>query len=315
LKSPDIASAASFGEHYQALPVSALRQAAQVAPTDTTVIITGETGVGKELLARAVHKQSGRKNRPLVTVNCSALPPTLVEVELFGREKGAYTGSMTKQKGRFEIADGSTLFLDEVGDLPPAIQPKLLRALQEGVIERLGSPREIRVDVRLIAATNRDLKVMVADGRLRRDLFYRLNVFPIHVPPLRERRDDIPQLVWHFVRTYAGRMGKQIDHISDETMKALSSLPWPGNIRELSNVVEHAVITSSGRTLQVKSPQIPTPLEESDGKLETIERRHITGTLEKCGWKISGPGGAAERLGLKPTTLRSRMERLGIHRR
>lgn len=293
----------------------ALRQAAQVASTDTTVLITGETGVGKELLARAIHAQSGRSGRPMVTVNCSALPPTLVEAELFGREKGAYTGSMTKQKGRFEIADGSTLFLDEVGDLPPEVQPKILRAIQEGVIERLGSPREIKVDVRLITATNRDLNQMVADGRLRQDLFYRLNVFPIHVPPLRERREDIPQLVWHFVRKYAGRMGKQIDHISEEALKALSLLPWPGNIRELSNVVEHAVITSSGRTLQVKASPVPRVPGDHDRKLETLERRHIIEVLKECGWKISGPGGAAGILGLKPTTLRSRMEKLAIKRR
>lgn len=293
----------------------ALRQAAQVASTDTTVLITGETGVGKELLARAIHAQSGRSGRPMVTVNCSALPPTLVEAELFGREKGAYTGSMTKQKGRFEIADGSTLFLDEVGDLPPEVQPKILRAIQEGVIERLGSPREIKVDVRLITATNRDLNQMVADGRLRQDLFYRLNVFPIHVPPLRERREDIPQLVWHFVRKYAGRMGKQIDHISEEALKALSLLPWPGNIRELSNVVEHAVITSSGRTLQVKASPVPRVPGDHDRKLETLERRHIIEVLKECGWKISGPGGAAGILGLKSTTLRSRMEKLAIKRR
>jgi transcriptional regulator with GAF, ATPase, and Fis domain len=288
------------------------RQVAQVAATDTTVLITGETGVGKELLARAIHEQSGRKGRPMVTVNCSALPPTLVEAELFGREKGAYTGSMTRQKGRFEIADGSTLFLDEVGDLPPAIQPKLLRALQEGVFERLGSPRAINVDVRLIAATNRDLKRMVADGSLRRDLFYRLNVFPIRLPPLRERREDIPQLVWHFVRKYAGRMGRPIDHIPGETMQALMSLPWEGNIRELSNVIEHAVITSTQGSLRVRLSEAPTVTESRGMTLEAVERRHIFAVLEEAGWKISGPHGAAERLGLKPTTLRSRMKKLGI---
>jgi transcriptional regulator with GAF, ATPase, and Fis domain len=248
----------------------------------------------------------------MVTVNCSALPPTLVEAELFGREKGAYTGSMTRQKGRFEIADGSTLFLDEVGDLPPAIQPKLLRALQEGVFERLGSPRAINVDVRLIAATNRDLKRMVADGSLRRDLFYRLNVFPIRLPPLRERREDIPQLVWHFVRKYAGRMGRPIDHIPGETMQALMSLPWEGNIRELSNVIEHAVITSTQGSLRVRLSEAPTVTESRGMTLEAVERRHIFAVLEEAGWKISGPHGAAERLGLKPTTLRSRMKKLGI---
>ena len=292
----------------------ALMKAEQVARTDSTVLIQGETGTGKELLAREIHKLSGRKDRPLVTVNCASLPPTLIESELFGREKGAYTGAMTRMVGRFEVADGSTLFLDEIGELPPEVQSKLLRVLEEGWFERLGSTKPLHVNVRIIAATNRDLARDVGEGRFRKDLFYRLNVFPLTVPPLRERTGDIPLLVWAFVRHFEKRMGKRIDTISRNRMEALQRYSWPGNVRELRNVIEHAMIVSSGRTLVIDPPRLGSAESPKIRNLEDLERAHVLSVLEKAGWRITGSGGAAEVLGLKRTTLQSKMKKLGIKR-
>ena len=291
-----------------------LAQVEQVARTDATVLIEGETGTGKELLARAVHRLSARKDRPLVTVNCASLPPTLIESELFGREKGAYTGALTRMTGRFEVADGATLFLDEIGDLPQDVQAKLLRVLEQGRFERLGSTTPLQVNVRIIAATNRDLARDVAEGKFRKDLYYRLNVFPISVAPLRERPEDIPLLVWAFVRQYEKKMGKRIDHIPRKTMEDLQHYPWPGNARELRNVVEHAMIVCSGKTLTVSAPRMTSPEISSNLSLEDVERRHILGVLQKSGWRLTGPGGAAGVLGLKRTTLQSKMKKLGIRR-
>jgi formate hydrogenlyase transcriptional activator len=291
-----------------------LAQVEQVARTDATVLIEGETGTGKELLARAVHRLSARKDRPLVTVNCASLPPTLIESELFGREKGAYTGALTRMTGRFEVADGATLFLDEIGDLPQDVQAKLLRVLEQGRFERLGSTTPLQVNVRIIAATNRDLARDVAEGKFRKDLYYRLNVFPISVAPLRERPEDIPLLVWAFVRQYEKKMGKRIDHIPRKTMEDLQHYPWPGNARELRNVVEHAMIVCSGKTLTVSAPRMTSPEISSNLSLEDVERRHILGVLQKSGWRLTGPGGAAGVLGLKRTTLQSKMKKLGIKR-
>ncbi|MGB5749384.1 MAG: sigma 54-interacting transcriptional regulator, partial [Desulfobacterales bacterium] len=291
-----------------------LAQVEQVARTDATVLIEGETGTGKELLARAVHRLSARKDRPLVTVNCASLPPTLIESELFGREKGAYTGALTRMTGRFEMADGATLFLDEIGELPQDVQAKLLRVLEEGRFERLGSSNPLQVNVRIIAATNRELARDVDEGKFRKDLYYRLNVFPIAVAPLRERPEDIPLLVWTFVRQYEKKMGKRIDHISRKSMQDLQQYPWPGNARELRNVVEHAMIVSSGKTLDVHAPLRGSSDIPANISLEDAERRHILGVLEKSGWRITGQGGAAEILGLKRTTLQSKMKKLGIKR-
>ena len=291
-----------------------LAQVEQVARTDATVLIEGETGTGKELLARAVHRLSARKDRPLVTVNCASLPPTLIESELFGREKGAYTGALTRMTGRFEVADGATLFLDEIGDLPQDVQAKLLRVLEQGRFERLGSTTPLQVNVRIIAATNRDLARDVAEGKFRKDLYYRLNVFPISVAPLRERPEDIPLLVWAFVRQYEKKMGKRIDHIPRKTMEDLQHYPWPGNARELRNVVEHAMIVCSGKTMTVRAPRMTSPEISSNLSLEDVERRHILGVLQKSGWRLTGPGGAAGVLGLKRTTLQSKMKKLGIKR-
>jgi len=291
-----------------------LMQAEQVAKTDSTVLIQGETGTGKELLAREIHKLSGRKDRPLVTVNCASLPPTLIESELFGREKGAYTGALTRMVGRFEVADGSTLFLDEIGELPPEVQSKLLRVLEEGCFERLGSTKPLRVNVRIIAATNRDLAKDVSEGRFRKDLFYRLNVFPLAVPPLRERPGDIPLLVWAFVHEFEKKMGKRIDTISRNRMEALQRYSWPGNVRELRNVIEHAMIVSSGKTLVIDPPRLGSAESPKIRNLEDLERAHILSVLEKAGWRITGSGGAAEVLGLKRTTLQSKMKKLGIRR-
>jgi formate hydrogenlyase transcriptional activator len=294
-----------------------LAQAEQVAPTDSTVIILGETGTGKELLARAIHNTSKRKNRPLVTVNCASLPPTLIESELFGREKGAYTGALTRMVGRFEVADGSTLFLDEIGELPVDLQSKLLRVLEEGVFERLGSTRPIRVNVRLIAATNRDLANDVKEGRFRKDLYYRLNVFPIAIPSLRDRAEDIPLMVWTFVNEFQQKMGKRIESIPRKSMEALQSYTWPGNGRELRNVIERAMILSRTDTLEVTMPGGPeigsadAPLDQS---LEDVERGHILSVLQKTRWRVTGKGSAAEILGLKGSTLQSRMKKLGITR-
>ena len=291
-----------------------LAQVAQVAPTNSTVLIFGETGVGKEVIARAIHSRSQRHGRPLVTVNCASLPPSLIESELFGREKGAYTGALTLMKGRFELADSSTLFLDEIGELPLEVQAKLLRVLEEGRFERLGSPRTIQVDVRIIAATNRDLAYDVETGRFRRDLYYRLNVFPVTIPPLRERPDDIPLLVWAFVREFEKKMGKRIESIPRKTMEQFQRYPWPGNVRELRNVIEHAMIISDGKSLAARVPAISAGDGAASPALEDVERKHILSVLEKTGWRITGEGGAAEHLGLKRTTLQSRMNKRGIKR-
>jgi transcriptional regulator with GAF, ATPase, and Fis domain len=294
--------------------IGILAQVEQVARTDSTVLIEGETGTGKELLARAVHRLSARKDRPLVTVNCASLPPTLIESELFGREKGAYTGALTRMTGRFEAADGATLFLDEIGELPQDVQAKLLRVLEHGRFERLGSTKPLQVNVRIIAATNRDLARAAAEGKFRNDLYYRLNVFPIAIPPLRERSEDIPPLVWAFVRQYEKKMGKRIDHIPRKSMEDLQNHPWPGNARELRNVVEHAMIVSTGRILDVRVPQRVSSEVSANIRLEDAERRHILGVLQKSGWRLAGRGGAAEILGLKRTTLQSKMKKLGIRR-
>ena len=291
-----------------------LAQAKRVAPTDAAVLITGETGTGKELLAQAIHDMSGRSGKSMVIVNCAALPPPLIESELFGREKGAYTGAMTRQVGRFEVADGSTLFLDEIGDLPLDLQVKLLRVLQDGRFERLGSNRTLTANVRVIAATNHDLGAMVRDGRFREDLFHRLNVFPIDVPPLRARVSDIPLLVWSFVQEFNKKMGRSIESIPRKTMERLMAHPWPGNVRELRNLIERAMIVSDGRSLTIDLPaggpgptSVPVTLEE-------VERKHIREVLERVHWRISGKGGAAGILGLRPTTLHSRMKKLGVSR-
>jgi transcriptional regulator with GAF, ATPase, and Fis domain len=286
----------------------------QVAGTDATVLLQGETGTGKELMARSVHRLSARKDRPLVTVNCAALPPTLIESELFGREKGAYTGALTRMTGRFEVADGATLFLDEIGDLPLDVQAKLLRVLEQGKFERLGSTKPLQVNVRIIAATNRDLAQDVKEGKFRKDLYYRLNVFPIVVPPLRERPEDIPPLVWTFVKQYEKKTDKQIELIPRKSMKDLQRYPWPGNARELRNIVEHAMITSRGGTLHIRLPHPASDEISTNSNLENVERSHILGVLGKTGWRVAGKGGAAEILGIKRTTLLSKMKKLGIKR-
>jgi formate hydrogenlyase transcriptional activator len=292
-----------------------LTKTEKVAPTDTTVLILGETGTGKELVARLIHNLSRRKDRPLVTVNCASLPPTLIESEIFGRERGAYTGALTRMVGRFETADRSTLFLDEIGELPYDLQSKLLRVLEEGKFERLGSGKTIRADVRLIAATNRDLATEVLNGNFRSDLYYRLNVFPIKIAPLRERLEDIPSLVWTFVREYEKKLGKRIESISARSMESLRVYPWPGNIRELKNAVEHAMIVGEGKVLTVTPPPATAASEENTAStLEEVERSHILRILEKTGWRLAGKDGAAEILGMKRTTLQARMRALGISR-
>jgi PAS domain S-box-containing protein len=291
-----------------------LLQAELVAMTDTTVLIMGETGTGKELLTRALHNASKRKDRPLITVGCAALPPTLIESELFGRERGAFTGALTKMVGRFEIANGSTIFLDEIGELPLELQGKLLRVIEEGTFERLGSTKAIHVDVRIIAATNRNLSREVKEGRFRGDLFYRLNVFPIVIPPLRERQEDIPLMVWTFVKEFREKMGKRINDIPKKTMDSLQSYGWPGNGRELRNIIERAMIVSRGKTLEVRLPETETVDNPLEQKLQDIERRHIVSMLEKTSWRVTGKGGAAEVLGLKGTTLQSKMKKFGIKR-
>jgi len=288
-----------------------------VAPTDSTALIEGETGTGKELIARAIHVHSARRDRSFVKLNCAAIPLGLLESELFGHERGAFTDAVTRTIGRFEAANQGTFFLDEVGDLPLELQPKLLRVLQDGEFERLGGTQTQRANVRLIAATNKDLAKLVARNQFRSDLYYRLNVFPIPVPPLRHRSGDIPLLVAHFVRVYAKRMNKQIDRIPDEVMEALIGQPWPGNVRELQNFIERSVILTDGNTLR-------TPLQGlrqaavidsvQSITLEEAERNHIRKTLEQAHWVISGPRGAAFRLGLKRTTLYWRMQKLGISR-
>jgi formate hydrogenlyase transcriptional activator len=295
-----------------------LEQVERVATTGSTVLIQGETGTGKELIAQAIHNISSRCGRPFVRLNCAAIPLDLLESELFGHEKGAFTGAIAQKIGRFELADKGTLFLDEVGDIPSALQPKLLRVLQEQEFERLGSTRTHQVDVRLVAATNRDLTEMVNRGEFRSDLYYRLNVFPVLLPPLRERREDIPALVTHFVGILGRRMGREIERIPPETMSALNSYQWPGNIRELQNLIERAVILSNDGVL----PN-PLPIAEREQRaavslgattLRHSERTLILGTLETVGWIIGGPKGAAAKLGLKRTTLIHKMQKLGIAR-
>jgi len=291
-----------------------LSQAEQVADQETSVLVLGETGTGKELLARAIHNISPRKERAMITVNCAALPTTLIEGELFGREKGAYTGALTKQAGRFELADKSTVFLDEIGDLPLEMQVKLLRVLQEGKFERLGSTKTITVDVRVIAATNHDLEQAVREGRFRKDLFYRLSVFPITVPPLRDRVEDIPMLVWTFVKDFGKKMGKTVENIPNKTMDILMNYTWPGNVRELRNVIERAMILHSGQTLHIEKIRTEDQEIDQPTSLEEVERNHIRSVLAKKNWKVSGKNGAAEALGLKESTLRARMGKLGIKR-
>ncbi|MGR8979256.1 MAG: sigma 54-interacting transcriptional regulator [Gammaproteobacteria bacterium] len=297
---------------------SILAHIAQVAPTQASVLITGETGTGKELLATAIHEASPRSGRPLIRVNCAAIPAALIESELFGREKGAYTGALSKQIGRFELADGSTLFLDEIGELPLDAQAKLLRVLQEKEIERLGNPKAIKVDVRVIAATNRNLFKEVAEGRFREDLYYRLNVFPIHVPPLRERREDIPTLVETFIDEFAKAMDKSIDVVAKSSLITLCGYDWPGNIRELRNIIERAVILAKGPVLKIVLPAgslvESIPKKSGLASLEEVERDHIVRVLDVSGWRVRGQGGAAAILGLKPSTLESRMIKLGIRR-
>jgi formate hydrogenlyase transcriptional activator len=291
-----------------------LEQVQQVAITNSTVLLFGETGTGKELFAAQIHALSGRHGRPMVRVNCAAIPATLIESELFGREKGAFTGALARQIGRFELADHSTVFLDEIGDLPPDVQVKLLRVLEERQIERLGSPRPIGVDVRIIAATHRTLEQRIADGSFREDLFYRLNVFPIGVPPLRHRIDDIPLLVWRFVSEFSKAFGKRIDTVTPESMTALQQYSWPGNIRELRNVVERAMILASGTRLSIAVPPTSVSRRTQATTLADVEKHHIVSVLESVGWRVRGAGGAADQLGLKPTTLETRMAKLGIIR-
>ena len=296
---------------------SVLADVERVSPTDSTVLVLGETGTGKELIARAIHNISPRCARPFIKLNCAAIPFDLLESELFGHEKGAFTGAITQKLGRFEMADTGTLFLDEIGDIPLALQPKLLRVLQEQEFERLGSGRTHRINVRLVAATHRDLSEMIERNEFRSDLYYRLNVFPVVLPPLRERRQDIPQLVSHFVDIFARRMGKRIDHVPEETMEAFTSYSWPGNVRELQNLIERALIRSNNGVLPnplpvlVKNPATVTPVP---GNLTDSTRALILQTLQAAGWIIGGPDGAAVRLGLKRTTLIAKMKKLGISR-
>ena len=295
-----------------------LTQIQQVAPTQASVLIMGESGTGKELVATAIHEASPRKDRAMIRVNCAAIPTALIESELFGREKGAYTGALSKQIGRFELADGSTLFLDEVGEMPMDAQAKLQRVLQEKQMERLGNPKTIKVDVRVIAATNRNLSQAVAEGRFREDLYYRLNVFPIQVPPLRDRREDIPKLIETFIQEFAKAMDKAIDGVAKTSLQMLCDYDWPGNIRELRNVIERAVILANGPILKVALPTdalaTAMPLKSPLVSLEEVERNHIVQVLDSCGWRVRGLGGAAAVLRLNPTTLESRMNKLGIRR-
>jgi transcriptional regulator with GAF, ATPase, and Fis domain len=295
----------------------ALARVAQVAPTNSTVLLQGQTGTGKELFARALHERSRRHARPLVRVNCAALPPTLVESELFGHEKGAFTGAVGMRQGRFELADGGTIFLDEIGDLPHDIQVKFLRVLQEGEFERVGSSRSKRVDVRVIAATHHDLEKAVAEGRFRSDLYYRLSVYPIHLPSLRERIDDIPRLVWFFIHRHQRDLGRKIAKVPQSLMDSLQRYAWPGNVRELENIVERAMIASEGDTLQLDAPLLPSsrssavPVQGPDN-LDDVQRAHIEDVLRRCDWRINGVGNAAERLGVHPNTLRFRMKKLRV---
>jgi formate hydrogenlyase transcriptional activator len=291
----------------------------QVAPQNATVLLLGETGTGKGLVARAIHNNSARKDRPMITVNCTALPANLIESELFGREKGAFTGANVRQIGRFELADGGTIFLDEIGDMPLELQSKLLRFIQDGEFERLGNPRTIKVNVRIIAASNRNLEEEIRNGRFREDLFYRLNVFPITIPPLRQRPEDIPLLVSHFIAKFNKKMGKKIESISKETMKALQDYSWPGNVRELESVIERATITSQGTALQVLDRfdtfrKVGGLENQAVKALADLEQDHILQVLQQTGWRIEGKNGAALLLGLNPSTLRARMRKYGIRR-
>jgi formate hydrogenlyase transcriptional activator len=304
-----------------------LEQVAIVAPTDSTVLLHGETGTGKELIARAIHNLSSRRDRAYVRMNCAAIPSGLLESEMFGHEKGAFTGALIQRKGRFELADGGSLFLDEIGDISLELQPKLLRAVQEQEFERLGSTRTIQVNVRLIAATHHDLRAMIQDEKFREDLFYRFNVFPIEIPPLRERREDIPLLVNYFVTKFSARMRKQIKSIPRHAMEVLMTLPWNGNIRELANFIERAVIVTQGQELEVPLGTLSTssgtvivavgstsPLRQAESSFRQAESSVIIQALRAASWRVSGSGGAAERLGLKRTTLQNKIRRLGITR-
>ena len=294
-----------------------LKQIEQVAPTDASVLILGESGTGKELIARAIHNVSNRHARPLVKVNCAALPANLIESELFGHERGAFTGALNKKIGRFELADGGTIFLDEIGEIPIELQPKLLRVLQEGEFERLGNPRPIKVDARVIAATNRNLEKAIDKGEFRQDLYYRLNVFPLLIPPLRERKEDIPLLVQHFIKKYSKKFGREVSLVTQRTINELSAYDWPGNVRELENIVERALIISMGKKLELGNslPQAAKgPKKSNLCTLEELERNHILKVLKQTHWKVSGENGAAKILGLKRTTLEARMKKLNISR-
>jgi len=292
-----------------------LRQAQQVAPLPSTVLLLGETGVGKEVLAQTIHELSPRRDRAMVRVSCAAIPSTLIESELFGHERGAYTGAVARQAGRFEAAHQSTLFLDEIGELSTDMQVKLLRVLQDHVIERLGSTQPVKIDVRIIAATNRNLEKAVAEGRFREDLYYRLNVFPIEIPPLRERVEDVGPLAWQFVRDFSKSLSKAINSISPESIQQLERYHWPGNVRELRNVIERAVILAGGSELTIAMPQPMASRQPAASlTLKNLQIEHIRATLQSTNWRIRGAGGAAEQLGLKPTTLETRMAKLGVTR-
>jgi transcriptional regulator with GAF, ATPase, and Fis domain len=291
-----------------------MAQIEPVAATTATVLLIGETGSGKEVFAQMIHDLSQRHHRPMVRVNCAAIPSALLESELFGRERGAYTGSLSRQIGRFEAADGSTILLDEVGDLPLDAQVKLLRVLQDKVIERLGNNEPVRIDVRIIAATNRDLEQAVRDGTFREDLYYRLNVYPIAIPPLRERAEDIPALVWSFIDEFSSECGKRIDSISRESLAALQRYTWPGNVRELRNLVERAIIVATGPQLVLEPPRSRVQSQPMSVRLTDVVEHHIRSVLDRVGWRVRGIGGAADVLGMKPTTLESRMAKLGIQR-
>jgi transcriptional regulator with GAF, ATPase, and Fis domain len=317
----EVAQQYNFGEIIGQSTVLArvFSQVEQVAPMNATVLLLGETGTGKGVVARAIHSSGARKDRPLITVNCTTLPATLVESELFGRERGAYTGSDARQIGRFELADGGTIFLDEIGEMPLELQCKLLRVIQDGEFERLGSPRTIKTDVRIIAATNRNLEEEIKNGKFREDLFYRLNVFPITMPPLRQRKEDIPLLVNHFVAKFNKKIGKKLETVSQETMNTLQEYHWPGNVRELESVIERAVIVSQGTALQVLDRfdtfrKTGAPTGEEVRALVEVEHDHILQVLQSTGWRIEGKTGAALLLGLNPSTLRARMRKYGILR-
>lgn len=292
-----------------------LKKMEQVAKTDSAVLILGETGTGKELVARTIQEMSGRRRHPMVKINCASLPPSLIESELFGREKGAYTGALAREIGRFELADKSTIFLDEIGELPPELQPKLLRVLQEGEFERLGSAKTIRVDVRVIAATNRDLDALMKQGKFREDLFYRLNVFPIVVPPLRERREDIPLIASHLLKDLTKRMGSSVEGFHGTTMREFQKYSWPGNVRELRNVIERSLILNSGPIFRAEFPNALHDEKPNLRRLDEVDTEYLRNVLQSTHWRVRGQGGAAEVLGLKPTTLEAKMKKLGICRR